>query len=225
MIQQGLRNELCEYGFSIPVVTVVTQVLVEPDDPAFANPTKPVGQFYSRSEAERLAQRDGFPMREDSGRGWRRVVASPDARIIVEADAIVTLIESGAIVIASGGGGIPVVETSRGYSGVEAVIDKDLAAERLAQAVQADALLILTDVAGVALNYGTPEERFLRAMTTGKAREYLAQGQFPAGSMGPKVEAAVRFVENGGEECIISALDQAWPALQGQAGTRITTAP
>lgn len=222
MMQQSLRNNLSEHGVDIPVVTVVTQVLVEESDPAFQNPTKPVGPFYSQDEAERLAQTKGFAVRDDSGRGWRRVVPSPDPKAIVEADAIVPLMESGAIVVASGGGGIPVVKTASGYAGVEAVIDKDLAAERLAQTMRATMLLLLTDVNGVAINYGTAQERFLPSMTPGEARRYLEQGHFPAGSMGPKVQAAVRFVENGGQSCTIASLEKAWEALHGKAGTTIT---
>jgi len=222
MIQQSLQNLLQEQGIKVPVATVVTQVLVDEKDPAFENPTKPVGPFYDEEEARRLAMERGFTVIEDSGRGWRRVVPSPDPKGVVEEDTIKLLVESGAIVIASGGGGIPVVKRGGKLVGVEAVIDKDLAGERLATAVKANILLILTDVNGVALNYGTAEERLLGSMTTSEARQYLAEGHFAAGSMGPKVLAAIRFLENGGESCVIASLERAWEALQREAGTKIT---
>jgi carbamate kinase len=222
MIQQSLRNLLKEQGIRVPVATVVTQVLVDEKDPAFENPTKPVGPFYNEEVAKRLAGERGFIVREDSGRGWRRVVPSPDPKGIVEEEAIKLLVESGAIVIASGGGGIPVVKQAGKLVGVEAVIDKDLAGERLATAVKANILLILTDVDGAALNYGTAEERFIGSMTTSEASRYLADGHFAAGSMGPKVLAAIRFLENGGQSCLIASLERAWEALQDEAGTRIT---
>lgn len=222
MIQQNLRNLLKEQGIRVPVATVVTQVLVDEEDPAFENPTKPVGPFYDEEEAKRLAGERGFTVMEDSGRGWRRVVPSPHPKGIVEEDAIKLLVESGAVVIASGGGGIPVVRQAGELVGVEAVIDKDLAGERLATAVKANTLLILTDVDGVALNYGTAEERFLDSITISEARQYLEEGHFAVGSMRPKVLAAIRFLENGGQSCVIASLDKVWKALQGEAGTKIT---
>lgn len=209
MIQQSLRNPLEEQGIRVPVATVVTQVLVDEKDPAFENPTKPVGPFYGEGEARRLAMERGFTVIEDSGPGWRRVVPSPDPKGIVEEDAIKLLVESGAVVIASGGGGIPVVRRAGELVGVEAVIDKDLAGERLATAVKANILLILTDVDGVALNYGTARERFLDSMTISEARQYLTEGHSAAGRMRPKVLAAMRFLENGGESCIIVSLERA----------------
>lgn len=222
MIQQSLRNLLEERGIKVPVVTVVTQVLVDEKDSAFENPTKPVGPFYDEQEARELASERGFTVIDDSGRGWRRVVPSPDPEGIIEEDAVKLLVESGTVVIASGGGGIPVVEREGKLIGVEAVIDKDLAGERLATAVKANILLILTGVDGAALNYGTDEERFLDSITVREARQYYEQGHFAAGSMGPKVLAAIRFLENGGESCIIASLENAWSALQGEAGTRIS---
>lgn len=222
MIQRSLRNLLEERGIKVPVATVVTQVLVDEKDPAFGNPTKPVRPFYDEEEARRLAMERGFTVVEDSGRGWRRVVPSPDPEGIIEEDAIKLLVESGTVVIASGGEGIPVVEREGKLMGVEAVIEKDLAGERLATAVKANTLLVLTDVDGAALNYGTDEERFLDTITVREARGYHEQRHFAAGSMGPKVPAAIRFLENGGESCAIASLENAWSALQGEAGTKIS---
>ena len=222
MIQQSLKNILAERGRGdIPIATVVTQVLVDKDDPAFRSPTKPVGPFYSEEEAKRLRVEKGWHVVEDAGRGWRRVVPSPDPKAIVERDAIRILVENRAIVIASGGGGIPVIEEDGGLKGVEAVIDKDLAGERLAEDVKADVFLILTDVDRVKLNYGKPDERPIERMTVEEAKRYMAEGHFAKGSMEPKVRAAVRFVEAGGERAVIASLDQARAALAGQAGTQV----
>lgn len=222
MIQQALRNVLAERGRpDIPVVTVVTQVLVDKADPAFQNPTKPVGPFYTKEEALRLTAEKGWQMVEDAGRGWRRVVPSPGPQAIVEKEAIRILVASGAIVIASGGGGIPVIKENGTYRGVEAVIDKDLAGERLAEDVGAKIFLILTDVDRVRLNYRKPNEVALSQMSVAEAKGFLAEGHFAKGSMEPKVKACVRFVEAGGERAVIAALDQALAALDGQAGTQI----
>jgi carbamate kinase len=222
MIQQSLRNILAEKGRGdIPIATVVTQVLVDKDDPAFQNPTKPVGPFYSEEEARRLQTEKGWQVVEDAGRGWRRVVPSPDPKAIVEREAIRMLVENRAIVIASGGGGIPVIKEDGELKGVEAVIDKDLAGERLAEDVGADVFLILTDVDKVRLNYGRPDERPLDRMTVEEAKRYLAEGHFAKGSMEPKVKAAIRFVEAGGERAVIAALEQAVAALAGEAGTQV----
>ncbi|MCD5408855.1 carbamate kinase [Candidatus Bipolaricaulota bacterium] len=222
MIQQSLKNILAERGRGdIPIATVVTQVLVDKDDPAFRSPTKPVGPFYSEEEAKRLRVEKGWHVVEDAGRGWRRVVPSPDPKAIVERDAIRILVENRAIVIASGGGGIPVIEEDGALKGVEAVIDKDLAGERLAEDVKADVFLILTDVDRVKLNYGKPDERPIERMTVEEAKRYMAEGHFAKGSMEPKVRAAVRFVEAGGERAVIASLDQARAALAGQAGTQV----
>ncbi|MEN3010134.1 MAG: carbamate kinase [Candidatus Bipolaricaulaceae bacterium] len=222
MIQQALHNVLARHGRSdIPVVTLVTQVLVDKDDPAFQNPTKPVGPFYTREEALRLKEEKGWQVVEDAGRGWRRVVPSPDPKAIVEREAIRILVENGAIVIASGGGGIPVVKEDGAYRGVEAVIDKDLAGERLAEDVGAQVFLILTDVDRVRLNFRKPNEVALERMTVAEAKRYLAEGHFAKGSMEPKVKACVRFVEAGGERAIIASLNQAAAALDGRAGTQI----
>ncbi len=222
MIQQALHNTLAREGRGdIPVATVVTQVLVDRDDPAFKNPTKPVGPFYGKEEALRMQEERGWHVVEDAGRGWRRVVPSPDPKAIVEKEVIRTLVEAGAIVIASGGGGIPVVKEDGAYRGVEAVIDKDLAGERLAQDVGAHVLLILTDVDRVRVHYRKPGEKALDRMTVEEAKGYLAEGHFAKGSMEPKVRAAVRFVEGGGERAVIAALAQAADALEGRAGTQV----
>lgn len=203
-------------------VCLVTRVEVDPADPAFANPTKPVGPFRDEESAKkRMAERDETWI-DDAGRGWRRVVPSPDPKAVVEQDGINSLIDGGFTVIACGGGGIPVVPADGGsYRGVEAVIDKDLAAERLAAAVKADLLMILTDVPKAAINYNTPREEWLGDLTLTEMEALEAEGHFKAGSMGPKVRAALRFVRNGGARAVIASLDQALEALEGRAGTQI----
>ena len=222
MIQQAFHNVLSKEGRGdIPVATVVTQVLVDKADPAFQNPTKPVGAFYAAEEAERLRAEKGWHVVEDAGRGWRRVVPSPDPKEIVERDAIRFLVENRAIVIASGGGGIPVIQEDGTYRGVEAVIDKDLAGERLAQDVGAAVFLILTDVDRVRLNYKKPGDKALDRMTVAEAKGYAQQGHFAKGSMEPKVKAAARFVEAGGERAVIASLGQALEAAEGRAGTQV----
>jgi carbamate kinase len=222
MIQQAMHNVLARRGRpDIPVVTVVTQVLVDKSDPAFQNPTKPIGPFYTKGESLRLKEEKGWHVVEDAGRGWRRVVPSPDPKAIVEKEAIRILVENHAIVIASGGGGIPVIKENGSYRGVEAVIDKDLAGERLAEDVGAQVFLILTDVDRVRLNYRKPNEVALSRMTVSEAKKYLAEGHFAKGSMEPKVKACIRFVEAGGELAIIASLNQATAALEGRAGTQI----
>jgi carbamate kinase len=223
MIQQNLGNLLAEQGNGdIPVATIVTQVVVDKDDPAFANPTKPVGPFYSEEEAKALEADKGYNIREDAGRGWRRVVPSPDPIEINEKAAIRLLVEAKSLVIASGGGGIPVMRENGKLVGVDAVIDKDLAGERLAVDVGASIFMVLTDVDSVRLNYNTPDEKALSKITIDEAKKYAEEGHFAKGSMEPKVRAAVRFVEAGGEKAIITSLDQAVAALEGKAGTTIT---
>jgi carbamate kinase len=223
LLQQSLTNILRQQQLERPVVTVVTQVVVDSADPAFQSPTKPVGPFYSAETAARLAAEKGYVLREDRARGgWRRVVASPEPVRIQERDSIRQLIDAGAMVIAAGGGGVPVVETDGRLQGVEAVIDKDLASERLATDVGAEILLILTDIEAVAVNWGQPDQRFLEQVSVDQARVWQAEGHFQAGSMGPKVTAACRFVENGGEMSIIASLSSAMLALQGRSGTRFT---
>ena len=223
MIQQSLINEFIRKGMDKSVATVVTQVLVSKDDPAFSHPTKPVGPFYTKEEAEkRQKEKPNEVWIEDSGRGYRRVVPSPDPKAIVEKKAINCLVANGNIVIASGGGGIPVIKEEDGtYKGVEAVIDKDLAGERLAQEVNADILLILTDVENAYINYRKENEKALGEVKLEEIEKYQEEGHFKAGSMGPKVKAAIRFVKNGGKMAIITALEKAIDALAGKAGTRI----
>ena len=221
MIQQALINELRERKIDKPVATIVTQTIVDKNDPAFQNPSKPVGPFYDEETAKRLAKEKGWVVIEDSGRGWRRVVPSPDPKGHVEAPVIVNLVENGFIVIASGGGGVPVVNENGQLKGVEAVIDKDLAGEKLAEEVKADVFMILTDVNGAAINYGKPNEKWLKDVTAGEMKRYYEEGHFKKGSMGPKVLAAIRFVEWGGERAIIAALDRAVEALEGKTGTQV----
>jgi carbamate kinase len=221
MLQQSIGKMLARRSIQRPVATVITQMVVDPNDPAFANPTKPVGPFYSAYYAEQRMKETGEKWIEDAGRGWRRVVPSPDPIRIVEQDAILSLVRTGAIVIANGGGGIPVIEKGGFYKGVEAVIDKDLGGECLARDVGADVLLILTDVAHVALHYKTPHQVDLHTVQLDDLIRYQQEGHFKAGSMGPKVEACRRFVERGGEAAIIAQLDKAVEAIHGNAGTRI----
>ncbi len=223
MIQQNLGNLLAAHGKGdVPIATVVTQVVVGKDDPAFTNPSKPVGPFYGEEEARGLETEKGYDVREDAGRGWRRVVPSPDPIEIAEKASIRQLVEGRVIVIASGGGGIPVVREDGGLKGVDAVIDKDLAGERLAVDVNASIFMVLTDVDSVCLHYKTPDEQAIPRMTVDEAKRYQAEGQFAKGSMEPKVRAAIRFIEGGGERAIITSLGKAYDALEGNAGTTIT---
>ncbi len=225
MIQNRLAFWLRQEGIHRPVCTVVTQVVVSEQDPDFQDPTKPVGPFYTRQEAERLKAERQYVVKEvkpTAPKGWRRVVPSPEPQDIVEKEAINALVASGAVVIASGGGGIPVRRNGDGsYTGVEAVIDKDRAGFVLAQAVSAQAFLILTDVEKAYLRYGRPDASPLDRLTAAQAREYLAQGHFLAGSMGPKIEAALRFACWSKGEAIITSLDKALEAMLGRTGTRI----
>jgi carbamate kinase len=222
MIQQTLRNKLEEIGIRKDVATVITQVKVDPDDPAFEKPTKPVGPFYTERQAEKLRREKGYVIRRIEEGRYRRVVPSPEPKSIVELGAIQKLVDAGVVVIASGGGGVPVVEgDDRRLQGVEAVIDKDLASEILAREIKAEVMLFLTNVPGVAVNYGKPAQRFLDRMTLEEARSYLAKGEFPAGTMGPKIRAAIRFLESGGEKAVVSSLGEAFEALNGRAGTTI----
>ncbi len=222
MMQQSMYNELRKAGLNIPVATVLTQTLVRKDDPAFQSPTKPIGPFYTAMEASRLRVEKGWTVINDSGRGYRRVVPSPIPASITEGSVIKELFNQGTIVIACGGGGVPVLADENGaLQGVEAVIDKDHGAALLATLISADILLILTDVEKVALNYGRPNQKDIDDMTTGEAKMYLAEGHFPGGSMGPKVESAIRFLEAGGERAIITSIGRALDALKGKAGTTI----
>jgi len=223
-IQQAMGDELRRRGMDRPVATLVTQVVVDKDDPGFKNPTKPIGPFYTANEAKRLEKEKGYTMKEDAGRGWRRVVASPAPVEIVELPAVRALVDSGAMVITVGGGGIPVIRREDGHlEGTAAVIDKDYASERLAEDVDADGLIILTAVEKVSINFGRPDQKDLDALTVKKAREYMKEGHFAQGSMLPKIKAAVAFVESKkGRKSIISSLEKAIDALEGKTGTIIT---
>ena len=222
MIQQSLYNEFLKRGMKKRAVTVVTQVVVDKDDPAFQNPTKPIGPFYTEEEAKRLAAERGWIVKDDAGRGWRRVVPSPIPQEIVEQEAIKALIEQGFVVIGVGGGGIPVVRQEDGsLRGVEAVIDKDYASSLLASGIGADLFLISTAVEKVALNYGKPNQVWLDRMTLAEAKRYLSEGHFPPGSMGPKIKAIIQFLEKGGKEALITSPENIERALAGETGTRI----
>ena len=224
-IQQALKYALAARNRNYPVVALTTQMIVDGNDPAFQNPTKPIGAFYTEEEARTLEREKGYAMREDAGRGWRRVVASPLPRKIVEIGAV-RLLWDHAIVITCGGGGIPVVEHPDGtLEGVAAVIDKDFAAELLAEEVNADALLILTEVEKVAIHFGKPNQQDLGRLSLAEAAKYMEEGQFGVGSMLPKVQAAMKFVRaNPGRKAIITSLDKCLDALDGKTGTVITFA-
>jgi len=224
-LQQCLRQELKRHNRKVSVVTLVTQMVVDEIDPAFQNPTKPIGAFYSKEEAERLASEKGYTMKEDAGRGYRRVVASPIPRSIVEIDAIRDMWNHN-IVITCGGGGIPVIERPDGtHKGVAAVIDKDYAAELLAEEVDADVLLILTEVEKAAINFGKPDQQWLSRLNLSDGARYIEEGQFAPGSMLPKVQAAMKFVRaNPNRRAIITSLDKAIDALNGETGTEFTFA-
>jgi carbamate kinase len=222
MIEQSLQNRLRREGIDKAVVTIVTQVLVDKDDPSIKSPTKYVGQFYEYDQARRFAKERGWTVKKDSDRGWRRVVASPVPLKTLNAQAIKKLVEMGYVVIAAGGGGIPVyMEENGDYEGVDAVVDKDRASAILAGEIGADLLLILTGIDRVALNFGQLEQRFLESATVDEMRSYSAAGHFPAGSMGPKIEAAISFLESGGREVVITSIENAYEAVSGKAGTRI----
>lgn len=223
MMQMSMGNLLRRSGLDVPVATVVTQVKVRSDDPAFQNPTKPVGPFRDRAYARVREETLGEKWIEDAGRGWRRVVPSPDPQSIVEARSIRLLMDSGHIVISVGGGGIPVIEDEDGsLIGVDAVIDKDLGAECLATAVGADMLVILTDVNGAALGYGTPHERWLEDVSYAELERYEREGHFRKGSMAPKIRALMRFIEHGGKEGVIAALSRLVDGVRGETGTRLS---
>jgi carbamate kinase len=228
MLQQSFANVLVDSGMDIVVSCVVTEVEVDADDPAFSNPTKPVGKFFSETDAADMAAKTGWFFAEDSGRGWRRMVASPKPKKILDLKTIDALLEAGVIPIACGGGGVPVLHGDNGHwTGVAAVIDKDLTSAMLAAHLHADALIMLTGVEQVALDFNKPTQRPLDHMTLAQARQYTAEGQFPPGSMGPKIEAAISYLEelpnaNHDGEVIITSLERAFDALMGRAGTHIT---
>ena len=221
-IGQTLANELRHQGIQKPIATVVTQVLVDKNDPAFSNPTKPIGSFYTEAEAQKHKADSGWVLKEDAGRGWRRVVASPQPLRIVEEDTVRLLLDQDVVVIAVGGGGIPVRENEKGdLEGCAAVIDKDLASCLLAKNLKADLFIISTGVDKVAVDFKKPTQRELDRLTVAEAKKYLAEGQFPAGSMGPKIEAAIDFLEHGGKEVIITQPHLLEDAIAGKNGTHL----
>ena len=223
-LQQAMGKVLKTRGVEKNVATVVTQVVVDQNDPKFQNPSKPIGAFYTEEEAKALAEEKGWTVKEDAGRGWRRVVASPVPVEIVEIDAVKQLMAAGLVPITVGGGGIPVIRKADGtLEGTAAVIDKDLASEKLAEDIDADVLLILTAVESVSINFRKPDQKDLDKVTVAEVKEYMAQGHFAPGSMLPKMEAAVRFAESkAGRRAVITSLDKAVEALNGTAGTTIT---
>lgn len=222
MLQQTLQNALREHGLERPVASVVTQVRVAAADPAFAKPTKPIGPFYTAEEAGRVRDEFGWTVVEDAGRGWRRVVPSPRPVEVVEWPAIKALLDAGVLTIAAGGGGVPVIRNEAGdLEGVDAVIDKDRASDLLGRLVAADVLVIVTQVEKVCAGFGTPDEEPLDVLPADRAAELLAAGEFPAGSMGPKIEAALSFLEGGGREVIITTPELILDAVDGDRGTRI----
>ncbi|MGB2894900.1 MAG: carbamate kinase, partial [Anaerolineales bacterium] len=225
MFQRALYNEFKQRGMDKKPATVVTQVLVDGKDPAFENPSKPIGSFMDEGTASERSKQDGWAVVEDAGRGWRRVVPSPLPVRIIEQDAIQSLIKDGFVVIGVGGGGIPVVEDEKGeLVGIEAVIDKDFASALLANSIQADLLLISTAVEKVALNFNKPDQQWIDRMTLDEAKKHLADGQFGKGSMEPKIRAIVGFLERGGKEALVTDPANIELALQGKTGTRIVTA-
>ena len=221
MIQQELDAAIKKEGLNKKSVSIVTQSYVDPNDPAFQKPTKPIGQFYTEEVAKQMQKEKGYTMMEDAGRGWRIVVPSPVPVSFVEQDAIKCLVNNGFIVICSGGGGIPVIDDNGHTKGVEAVIDKDLGASVLAEVTESEAFMILTDVQEAMINFRKPDQQALRDVTVAQMKEYIKQGQFYSGSMLPKVQACIRFVERTGKPAIISSLDHALQALRGECGTKI----
>ncbi|MBZ9685744.1 carbamate kinase [Clostridium estertheticum] len=223
-LQQSIKAEMGKRGINKQVATVVTQVIVDPNDPGFKNPTKPVGSFFTEQQAKKLMTEKGYIMKEDSNRGWRRVVASPLPKAIVEEPIIKTLVEAGHVVITVGGGGIPVIDKGNGnLEGVPAVIDKDFASGKIAELLNADALVVLTAVEQVAINFGKPDQKNLSRITVEEAKTYIEEGHFAPGSMLPKIKAALTFVEaKKGRKAIITSLEKAREAIGGTAGTVIT---
>lgn len=223
MFQRALHNEFKRRGLAKTATTVITQVRVDAGDPAFQAPSKPIGTFMDEATASQHAKEEGWQVVEDAGRGWRRVVPSPSPIEIVEGDAIKKLIEAGYVVISTGGGGIPVVADESGaLTGVEAVIDKDFASALLAVSLQADLFLISTAVEKVALNFNQPDERWLESMNLEQAKQYMQEGHFAAGSMKPKIQAVINYLEGGGKEALITNPENLERAIRGETGTRIT---
>jgi carbamate kinase len=224
-LQQNLQNDLYRRGIKKPVATVVTQVLVDKNDAAFRNPSKPIGGFMDEAEAKMRARDMGWSVVEDAGRGWRRVVASPLPKEVVELESVQALIDHGTVVITVGGGGIPVIDGGEGqYEGIAAVIDKDYASSLLAQLIKADLFVISTAVEKVALNFGKPDQKWIDRMTVAEAKQYLAEGShFAKGSMAPKIQAIIWYLESGGKEAIITNPENIGKALRGETGTRIVS--
>lgn len=221
MLQQQLKNIILKENINTQVISVITQVVVDENDKAFKNPSKPVGPFYSYDYAKKMQDEKAEAWIEDAGRGWRRVVPSPEPKKIVEIDIIKKLIDLDSIIITNGGGGIPVIEKDYEYIGIEGVIDKDLSGEVLATSINAEVLLILTDVKNVCINFRCPNQIELREISISELEKYQMENHFKAGSMGPKVEACIRFIKNGGQRAIITSLDTACDALKGLCGTII----
>lgn len=221
LLQQSLHNELAAAGLRVPVATVLTQVVVNADDPAMRHPTKPIGPFYSHADAQERARTLGWQVVEDAARGYRRVVPSPEPIEVVEEQVIQDLLTQGVLVIAAGGGGIPVVRTPLGLKGVEAVIDKDRVSALLASRLGVDRFMISTDADRVYVDYRKPTQRPLGRVTAAEMAAHLAAGQFPPGNMGPKIESALRFLDRGGREVVITSYDHLRAAADGEAGTHI----
>lgn len=220
-LQNTLREELLDRGMQVPVATLITQVIVDEHDPAFKDPSKPIGSHFSQAEAE-VMMRNGYVMKEDAGRGWRRVVASPKPLDVVEKETVRIMVQAGQLAIAVGGGGIPVVRQGNHLKGAGAVVDKDLASAKLAEMIDADLLIILTTVERVALNFGTPDQRWLNELSVEDARRYMSEGHFAKGSMLPKVQAAVDFAASkSGRSTLITLLAKAKDGIEGLTGTRI----
>jgi carbamate kinase len=222
MIGHRLRNTFTRNNIKKPVIVFITQVVVSEDDPAFKNPTKFIGPFFNKVQSEKLSREEGWLMKEDSGRGYRRIVASPRPIDIIEKEEIAEMAHKDFVVIACGGGGIPVIRDEKGcLKGVPAVIDKDFAAEKIATFIGAELLLLITPVDRVAINFGTPEQKNLSKITLEEAERYFSEGHFAPGSMGPKIEAAIQFLRSGGKKAIITSLDCIESAIKGEAGTEI----
>ena len=222
MIEQKLRNTFTRNNIKKPIIVFITQVVVSKDDPAFNNPTKFIGPFFNKEQSDKLSREEGWLMREDSGRGYRRIVASPRPIDIIEKEEIAEMAHKDFVVIACGGGGIPVIRDEKGcLKGVSAVIDKDFAAEKIGNFIGAELLLLITPVDRVAINFGTPEQKNLSKITLEEAERYFSEGHFAPGSMGPKIEAAIQFLRSGGKKAIITSLDCIESAIKGEAGTEI----
>lgn len=220
-LQNGILNELSSRGIEKNVATIVTQVLVDENDPAFKKPTKPIGAFYSKEEAEKIHAEKGYTMVEDAGRGYRQVVPSPKPVDVIEKETVKALVDNDNVVITVGGGGIPVIKKDGKLIGVPAVIDKDFASAKVAELLDADMLVILTAVDRVAINFGKPNQQLIEKMTVAEAEKYCEEGHFAPGSMLPKVKAAISFAQNGGT-AIIASLERAAEAIKGESGTKIT---